>query len=217
MACIIVIFRSWLEQHFASSPQNFQCFMPKHDQHHLVIKALQHLLNVCFRSESPWHSHYLPGDSSHTVVHGLILSPVRPLRCHTSMPTPSRSPASADFLDMNSKSDMTISLGLTKVAGSRRIILLLTFCLSQFVDVVNNASIYVAIPTLIKALDMTNAEAYWLISSYQLTLGSFVLIVRAFFTYIDYINVNLNRAGKSLMLIVRVRKTLSVIWPLIER
>ena len=61
--------------------------------------------------------------------------------------------------------------------------LLVIFCLAQFLDTVNNSSLYSAIPTLVKALHMSEAETTWIISAFQLTFASFLLIVSSVFAF----------------------------------
>ncbi len=60
---------------------------------------------------------------------------------------------------------------------ARQLALLLLFCLAQFIDVFNNAALFSAIPSLIIELHMSTAESTWLISAFQLTFASFLLIV----------------------------------------
>ena len=60
---------------------------------------------------------------------------------------------------------------------TRRYFLLIVFCLAIFLDGFNTAALYSAIPSLAKSLDMTESESTWLISAFQLTFASFLLIV----------------------------------------
>ena len=59
----------------------------------------------------------------------------------------------------------------------RKGVLLLVFCLAQFLDTFNNGSVFAAIPTIVNELQITDGESVWLISAYQLTLAAFLLIV----------------------------------------
>lgn len=63
----------------------------------------------------------------------------------------------------------------------RRYVLLLIFCLAQFLDAFNNSALFPAIPTLVDALGMTSSEQVWIISAFQLTFASFLLIVSSAF------------------------------------
>ena len=66
-----------------------------------------------------------------------------------------------------------------KYSAARRYVLLIMFCLAQFLDSFNNGALYLAIPELVDALGMTESESTWLISAFQLTFASFLLIVRS--------------------------------------
>ncbi|KAI0699480.1 MFS general substrate transporter [Cerioporus squamosus] len=50
------------------------------------------------------------------------------------------------------------------------------FCLAQFLDAFNNSALFSAIPALVTSLSMNVAESTWLISGFQLTFASFLLI-----------------------------------------
>ncbi|TFY56515.1 hypothetical protein EVJ58_g7592, partial [Rhodofomes roseus] len=63
-----------------------------------------------------------------------------------------------------------------KYSAARRYLLLLTFCLAQFLDAVNNSALFSAIPDLENSLGITEAESTWVISAFQLTFASFLLI-----------------------------------------
>ncbi|RDX44326.1 MFS general substrate transporter [Lentinus brumalis] len=79
---------------------------------------------------------------------------------------------------------LTDSTGLTpadnyvtqRYSASRRYILLIMFCLAQFLDAFNNSALFSAIPALVTSLKMNEAESTWLISGFQLTFASFLLI-----------------------------------------
>ncbi len=70
-----------------------------------------------------------------------------------------------------------------KFSTARRYVLLIIFCLAQFLDAFNNSALFSAIPVLVTSLDMNEAESTWIISAFQLTFASFLLIVsvRPFF------------------------------------
>ena len=83
--------------------------------------------------------------------------------------------------------DLSLSPAQTLVDGKvpqrysvfRRYLLLVTFCLAQFLDAFNNSALFSAIPALVDDLGMTEAESTWIISAFQLTFASFLLIVSA--------------------------------------
>ncbi|KAI0699504.1 MFS general substrate transporter [Cerioporus squamosus] len=63
-----------------------------------------------------------------------------------------------------------------KYSTARRYVLLIIFCLAQFLDAFNNSALFSAIPALVTSLDMNEAESTWIISAFQLTFASFLLI-----------------------------------------
>ncbi|RDX44325.1 MFS general substrate transporter [Lentinus brumalis] len=63
-----------------------------------------------------------------------------------------------------------------KYSPARRYVLLIVFCLSQALDAYNAAALFPAIPSLVKDLNFTEAESTWIISGFQLTFASFLLI-----------------------------------------
>ena len=69
---------------------------------------------------------------------------------------------------------------LQQYSVARRYFLLLIFCLAQFLDAFNNSALFSAIPSLVRDLGFTEAESTWIISAFQLTFASFLLIVSAF-------------------------------------
>ena len=64
-----------------------------------------------------------------------------------------------------------------KYSSARRYVLLVVFCLAQFLDAYNAAALFSAIPAIVTSLKMTEAESTWIISAFQLTFASFLLIV----------------------------------------
>ncbi|KAI0731519.1 MFS general substrate transporter [Fomitopsis betulina] len=63
-----------------------------------------------------------------------------------------------------------------KYSAARRYVLLLIFCLAQFLDAVNNSALFSAIPDLENSLGINEAQSTWVISAFQLTFASFLLI-----------------------------------------
>ncbi|PCH34680.1 MFS general substrate transporter, partial [Wolfiporia cocos MD-104 SS10] len=58
----------------------------------------------------------------------------------------------------------------------RRYILLAVFCCAQFLDSFNNSALFSAIPSLVNSLGISESESTWIISAFQLTFASFLLI-----------------------------------------
>ncbi|KAG2072282.1 MFS general substrate transporter [Suillus decipiens] len=59
---------------------------------------------------------------------------------------------------------------------TRRLILLAMFCLAQFLDNFNNSALFSAIPALEVSMGMTESQSTWIMSAFQLTFASFLLI-----------------------------------------
>ena len=83
------------------------------------------------------------------------------------------------------KNNLVLSPAQTLVDGKipqrysavRRYFLLILFCLAQFLDAFNNSALFSAIPSLVESLNMSESESTWIISAFQLTFASFLLIV----------------------------------------
>lgn len=69
----------------------------------------------------------------------------------------------------------------SQYSPARRYVLLVIFCLAQFLDAFNNSSLFSAIPSLVIHLHIGEGESTWIISAFQLTFASFLLIVSAKF------------------------------------
>ncbi|EGN97457.1 hypothetical protein SERLA73DRAFT_110686 [Serpula lacrymans var. lacrymans S7.3] len=63
-----------------------------------------------------------------------------------------------------------------KLSTARKLVLLTIFCLAQFLDSFNNSALFSAIPALELSLNMTESQSTWIISAFQLTFASFLLI-----------------------------------------
>jgi len=61
----------------------------------------------------------------------------------------------------------------------RKLLLLVLFCLAQFLDVFNASALYAALPALEISMDITESQSAWVISGSQLTFAPFLLIVGA--------------------------------------
>ncbi|KAG1718127.1 major facilitator superfamily domain-containing protein [Suillus paluster] len=59
---------------------------------------------------------------------------------------------------------------------TRRLILLVMFCLAQFLDSFNNSALFSAIPAIEVSMGMAESQSTWIISAFQLTFASFLLI-----------------------------------------
>ena len=59
---------------------------------------------------------------------------------------------------------------------ARRYILLVMFCVAQFLDSYNLAALFTA-DTMVKSMGISEEETAWIVSAYQLTFASFLLIV----------------------------------------
>ncbi|KAG6864100.1 hypothetical protein C0991_012480 [Blastosporella zonata] len=66
--------------------------------------------------------------------------------------------------------------GLSGLPNARKVVLLIFLCLAQFLDTFANSSLFAAIPPISVELGITNADSVWLISGYQLTFASLLLI-----------------------------------------
>jgi predicted MFS family arabinose efflux permease len=63
------------------------------------------------------------------------------------------------------------------ISPVRKWLLVFFFSLAQFIDVCNISELFSAIPTIVVALGMTESQSVWLVSGYQLTFASFLLMV----------------------------------------
>lgn len=65
----------------------------------------------------------------------------------------------------------------------RKYVLLVVFCLAQFLDVFNNSALFSAIPTIATDLKMTGGESVWIVSATQLTFAAFLLVVSSLLSF----------------------------------
>lgn len=61
-------------------------------------------------------------------------------------------------------------------SNARRYTLLLIFCITQFLYTLTNSALFSAIPTLVRKFDLAQSQSVWIISAYQLTFASFLLM-----------------------------------------
>ncbi|KAJ8592752.1 MFS general substrate transporter [Rhizopogon salebrosus TDB-379] len=66
--------------------------------------------------------------------------------------------------------------GLKELSPARKQVLLFIFCLAQILDAFNISSLYSALPALEISMGMTESQSTWIISAFQLTFASFLLI-----------------------------------------
>jgi hypothetical protein len=99
----------------------------------------------------------------------------------------------------------------------RKLVLLVVFCLAQFLDAINNSALFSALPALEISMGMTESQSTWMISAFQLTFASFLLIVRAHplnyvpFQHIVFVNFNMHcRVAVSAMYTTQVSTMPSV-------
>ncbi|EGN92835.1 hypothetical protein SERLA73DRAFT_156771 [Serpula lacrymans var. lacrymans S7.3] len=62
------------------------------------------------------------------------------------------------------------------MSSLRRWLLLVLFCIAQFLETYNSSAIFVALPSVINELKMNAEENPWLIAAYQLTFASLLLV-----------------------------------------
>ncbi|KAI6122316.1 major facilitator superfamily domain-containing protein [Pisolithus croceorrhizus] len=58
----------------------------------------------------------------------------------------------------------------------RRLLLLLLLCLAQFLDAFNMSTVFAAMPVLERSLHITTNQSVWIVSAYQLTFASTLLV-----------------------------------------
>lgn len=64
------------------------------------------------------------------------------------------------------------------LSRTRKLVLLVIFCLVQFLDDFSNSALFSAMPALDISMGMTENQSTWILSASQLTFASFLLIVR---------------------------------------
>ncbi|TFY68984.1 hypothetical protein EVG20_g3333 [Dentipellis fragilis] len=91
------------------------------------------------------------------------------------MSSPSNTPSPSQ-MDTEKARELTPDEFSRQFSLTRRVALLILFCLAQFLDTFNYSALFSAIPTLSVSLNMSNSESTWIISAFSLTFGSFLLI-----------------------------------------
>ncbi|KAG1894058.1 major facilitator superfamily domain-containing protein [Suillus fuscotomentosus] len=59
---------------------------------------------------------------------------------------------------------------------TRKLVLLFMFCPAQFLDAFSNSALFSAIPVLEVSMGMTESQSTWIMSAFQLTFASFLLV-----------------------------------------
>ncbi|OAX36161.1 MFS general substrate transporter [Rhizopogon vinicolor AM-OR11-026] len=62
------------------------------------------------------------------------------------------------------------------LSRTRKLVLLVIFCLVQFLDDFNNSALFSAIPAIDISMGMTESQSTWILTASQLTFASFLLI-----------------------------------------
>ncbi|KAH0835592.1 major facilitator superfamily domain-containing protein [Lanmaoa asiatica] len=63
-----------------------------------------------------------------------------------------------------------------RLSLTRKLVLLLMFCFAQFLDAFNISALFPAVPALDVSMGITQSQSVWIISAFQLTFASFLLI-----------------------------------------
>ena len=64
----------------------------------------------------------------------------------------------------------------TRKSRVPRWFLLSLLCVAQFLDIFNSSAFFAAIPTLARSLSLSDKNSVWLVSAYQVTFASFLLL-----------------------------------------
>ncbi|KAF9221117.1 MFS general substrate transporter [Gyrodon lividus] len=76
-----------------------------------------------------------------------------------------------------SPSAQTLTNGPPKqLSLARKLVLLSMLCLEQFLDALNNSALFCALPSMETSMAITGGQSIWVISAFQLTFASFLLI-----------------------------------------
>ncbi|KAH7912270.1 major facilitator superfamily domain-containing protein [Hygrophoropsis aurantiaca] len=75
-----------------------------------------------------------------------------------------------------SRAETLVDVTPKQLSFARKLVLLILFCLAQFLDAFNNSALISAIPALEVSMGMTGSQSAWILSAFQLTFSSFLLI-----------------------------------------
>lgn len=84
--------------------------------------------------------------------------------------------ASKSESPMTSDGDGEVVVRRPVPSNARRYTLLLIFCITQFLYTLTNSALFSAIPSLVRKFGLTQSQSVWIISAYQLTFASFLLM-----------------------------------------
>ena len=91
-----------------------------------------------------------------------------------------------------------------RISLTHKLVLLLIFCFANFLDVFNNGALFPAVPVLESSMGITQSQSAWLISAFQLTFASFLLIVCRVASHSRHHLTRTQRADGSAISITRV-------------
>ncbi|KAG1851174.1 MFS general substrate transporter [Suillus subluteus] len=77
---------------------------------------------------------------------------------------------------ITSACDVEVVVRRPTPSNVRRYTLLLIFCITQFIYALTNSALFSAIPSLVRKFGFTQSQSVWIISAYQLTFASFLLM-----------------------------------------
>lgn len=76
-----------------------------------------------------------------------------------------------------SRAETMVDKPQKQLSWIRKLVLLLIFCFAQFLDAFNISALFPAVPALEISMGITQSQSAWIISAFQLTFASFLLIV----------------------------------------
>jgi MFS family permease len=79
-------------------------------------------------------------------------------------------------VERSSSSPAATLVAAPQMPNWQRYLLLMLFCFAQFLDAFSNTAIFSALPKLKEKMDMDESESTWVISAFQLTFASFLLV-----------------------------------------
>jgi hypothetical protein len=94
-----------------------------------------------------------------------------------SVSATSTAQGSRTISDVEKKSTpIPVGNDLAKSNKYKKLLLLLFFCISQFIEAVNLCALFTSIVDIAPVLHLDDSDAVWLLSAYQLTFASFLLL-----------------------------------------
>jgi hypothetical protein len=83
---------------------------------------------------------------------------------------------SAQLAEKPAPSGIPVDNELAKSNKYKKLLLLVFFCISQFIEAVNLCALFTSIVDIAPQLHLSSSDAVWLLSAYQLTFASFLLL-----------------------------------------